>query len=79
MLRLHAYQFRLQYSDPQLISKVKEVTGDSLHQAFDSFASDESQVLTVEVLAPGKGHVIVALPTTERVQSLRKDVQVECS
>lgn len=60
-----------------MVAKVKEVTEDSLHHAFDGFSSDESQVMSVEVLGPGQGHVVVALPHSAKATNLRADVKVE--
>lgn len=66
-----------QYNDPEVVAKVKKATDDSIHLAFDGFASDESQVMTVEVLGPGAGHVVLTLPPAEKAQSLRPDVKME--
>jgi len=64
------------YNDPEVVSKIKHATDDSIHNAFDTLGSPESQVMSVSVLAPGKGLVIVNLPEYKEAQELRKDVTV---
>ena len=72
----HEYDY--QYKDPEAVSKIKELTKDSLHAAFDTIATRDAQLFTVKTLGPGPGKVIVLLMVQPEAETLRSDVTVEC-
>lgn len=60
-----------------MVSKIKEVSGDSIHSALDGFGDESSQRMSIDVLAPGKGTVITTFFTAEAVAaSVRPDVTI---
>lgn len=66
-----------QYRDPEVVSKIKKASGDSIRAAFDTLSKDDSQVLTSSIIAPGGGKVITLLPACEAAADLRMDVVVQ--
>ncbi len=64
-----------QYKDPDVVSKVKSVTGNTLHIGFDTVSAKESQILSVKMYAPGTGKLHVILYPDSEAQKLREDVQ----
>jgi len=65
------------YKDPDVIKKLKEATGDSIHLALDAISLHETHAFTVRVLAEGtKGRVIILSSTTDEVKAIRKDVDI---
>ena len=73
-----ADQSQWQYHDPDAVKKIKNATEDNVHFAFDSIANLQSSALCVNVLASGPGKIVVVLPVGKEVQSLRKDVDMNC-
>ncbi|KAI0748383.1 GroES-like protein [Daedaleopsis nitida] len=43
------------YTDPEVVSKIKKVTGDSVIKALDTISLQESQRITAEALSPESG------------------------
>ncbi|KAI0796242.1 GroES-like protein [Irpex lacteus] len=69
----------LNYKDADVISKVKAVTGDTLHIGFDTISAKESQILSVKMYAPGPGKLHVILYPDSEAQKLREDVEFTVS
>ena len=67
----------LQYKDPDVVSKIKAVTNDSLHHALDTISTETTEILSVNALGPGSGKVIVILAPHEAASKLRSDVAVQ--
>ncbi|KAH9844379.1 GroES-like protein [Rhodofomes roseus] len=65
------------YNDPDVIAKIKETTGDSLHVAFDTISVHDSQVLTVKTFAPGPGKLIVIQQPEEDAKKLNSKVTIQ--
>ena len=66
---------RLQYRDPDVVSKIKSVTGDSIHLGLDTISTTESQILSVKTFAPGPGKLNTILSNSAEAQKLREDVK----
>ena len=71
--------FCQQYKDPDVVEEIKEVTSNSLHHAFDTISTEDTQKLTVQALAPGPGKIIVILDESQAAQELRPDVKIQCT
>ena len=67
----------MKYNDPEVISKIKQATGDSIHIAFDTIAVLETQSLTIKTFAPGPGRIIVIQTPQEEAQKLKPDVKIQ--
>lgn len=65
------------YRDPEIISKIKAVTGDSIKRALDTIAVKESLRMTAEAIWPQGGKVNVILPPDPEATS-RNDVEIDC-
>jgi len=65
------------YKDPEVVAKVKAVTNNSLHAAFDTIAQLPTQSLTIQTFGPGAGKLVVIKPPQEDAQKLRKDVEIQ--
>jgi len=65
------------YRDPDLLSKVKAVTGDSLRIALDCFSSPESQKFSVGAIGTEGGKVLLLTRPSPEVVDLRSDVSVQ--
>ncbi|KAH9938112.1 GroES-like protein [Fomitopsis serialis] len=65
------------YKDPDVVSKIKEVTGDSLHVGFDTISVPESQVLTVKSFASGPGKLIVIQQPEDDAKKVNTEVAIE--
>jgi len=61
------------YRDPDAISKIKQLTKDSIHTVVDTISEDSSQIFAVNTLAPGPGKVLVLLGVNPKAASLRSD------
>jgi D-arabinose 1-dehydrogenase-like Zn-dependent alcohol dehydrogenase len=69
-----------QYKDQDVIEKLKEATGNSVHIALDAISSDETNAFTVRVLEEGaKGRIITLMPATDRIKVMREDVDIICT
>ena len=67
----------LQYRDPDMIQKVKDVAGNKISHVFDAISENDTQFASVKVLAEDKpGKVAIVLRHAEGIQDVRKDVQV---
>jgi hypothetical protein len=66
-----------QYRDPDVVSKIKQVSGNSIHSALDTYSEGGSQEITVNILGPGTGKLVTILDPSEEAQKLRPDVVVE--
>ena len=67
----------LQYRDPDMVQKVKDVAGNKISHVLDTVAGNDTQLASVKVLAEDKaGKVVIVLPHVEGIQDVRKDVQV---
>lgn len=70
----------LQYRDPDVVQKIKEVAGNKISHVFDAIAGNDTQLASVKVLAEDKpGKVTIVLPYAEGIQDVRKDVQISSS
>lgn len=74
-VRSHAHD--LQYKDPDVVSKIKQATGDSIHIAFDTIAVLESQSLTIKTFGPGPGRIIVIQSPQQEAQKLNPEVKIQ--
>ncbi|OCH94263.1 zinc-binding oxidoreductase ToxD [Obba rivulosa] len=66
----------LDYKDPEVISKIKETTHDSLHLAYDTISQLQSQMFTAKCMAPGAGKFVVIQPPQKAAQAIREDVKI---
>jgi len=71
MQTLHA-----QYKDPELLAKVKSVTGDTLRIALDCYSSPESQKFSVEAMGTEGGKVFLVTRPNPEAAALRSDVSL---
>ena len=70
-----------QYKDPETPNKIKEVTNNSLHLAFDAISQASSEEFTANTFGPGPGKIITILPsqvTPQKEEGIRDDIQVKC-
>ncbi|EPS98739.1 hypothetical protein FOMPIDRAFT_1031239 [Fomitopsis schrenkii] len=65
------------YKDPDVVSKIKQATGDSIHIAFDTIAVLESQSLTIKTFGPGPGRIIVIQSPQQEAQKLNPEVKIQ--
>ncbi|KAL4245995.1 zinc-containing alcohol dehydrogenase family protein [Abortiporus biennis] len=65
------------YKDPEVSSKIKAVTKDTLHHVFDTICTLQTQTLAMKTFAPGPGKLIVIQPPQPDAQILREDVQID--
>ncbi|GJJ16139.1 hypothetical protein Clacol_010419 [Clathrus columnatus] len=65
------------YKSPTVITDIKSATGDNIHIALDAFSTPESQQLTTNILAPGKGKIILILGIDETSKNMRPDVEFQ--
>jgi len=64
------------YHDEEIVSKVKNVSGDSIRVALDTFSEGVSQIITVNVIAPAGGKVITILSVSTEAAELRPEVTI---
>ena len=62
------------YKDPEVVSKIKAATSDSISYAFDAISEGGSQTISAESLGPSGGKVVLVLAQDPNATS-RKDVQ----
>ena len=62
------------YKDPEVVSKIKAATNDSISYAFDAISEAGSQTISAESLGPSVGKVVLVLGQDPNETS-RKDVQ----
>ncbi|KAI0665297.1 GroES-like protein [Cubamyces menziesii] len=62
------------YKDPDVVTKIKQATGDSITKALDAISLKDSQRITAEALAPSGGKVVLVLQPIPDATS-RKDVE----
>lgn len=67
----------VQYRDPDVVKKIKEATGDSIHKALDAISEASSQKITIEAFAPGPGKIVTILPPKDEARALRNDVTIQ--
>jgi len=65
------------YKDPDVIAKIKDVTGNTIHNAFDTISTVESQTLSIQTFAPGPGKLLTIQGPQQDAQKLREDVKVQ--
>ncbi|KAI0723773.1 GroES-like protein [Cerioporus squamosus] len=63
----------IDYREPDLVSKIKQATGDSVKYGADMIADDETKKVTVQAIGPSGGKV-VGLNPMQSQESDRKDV-----
>ncbi len=63
----------IDYREPDLVSKIKEATGDSVKYGADMIADDETKKITVQAIGPSGGKV-VGLNPMQSTEVDRKDV-----
>ena len=68
-----------QYRDPNLVKKVKDVTGDSVHIVLDAYSEEESQLICIKAFGPGGGRLMLVQHEAPYIRRLRKDVTVQCT
>ncbi|KAH9941947.1 GroES-like protein [Amylocystis lapponica] len=61
------------YKDPDVVEKIKSVTGDSIRSVFDTISDATTQGISVRAVAPGGGKVVIVLGPEANP---RTDVQV---
>jgi len=67
----------LQYRDPDVVQKVKDVAGNRISHVLDAKSGNDTQLASVKILAEDKpGKVVLVLPQAEGIQDVRKDVQL---
>ncbi|KAI1784002.1 chaperonin 10-like protein [Ganoderma leucocontextum] len=64
------------YRDPEVVSKIKKATGDSLTKAVDAIAELDSQRICAESLGPSGGKVVL-VQSAEEEATKRKDVVLQ--
>jgi len=65
------------YRDPDLLTKVKAVTGDTIQIALDCFSSPESQQFSVEAIGTEGGKVFVVTSPNPEAAALRSEVSLQ--
>jgi len=65
------------YKDPDVVSKIEDVTQKSLHHGFDTICNLASQSLSLSAYGPGPGKLIVIQPPQPEAQKLREDVIIQ--
>jgi len=65
------------YRDPDLLAKVKAVTGGALRIALDCFSSADSQQFSVEAMGSEGGKVLVVTRPNPKAAALRSDVSLQ--
>ncbi|KAH9844380.1 GroES-like protein [Rhodofomes roseus] len=63
------------YRDPDVVSKIKETTKNSLHHALDTISQESTQTLALNSYGPGPGKLITIQPLQEKAKQLRDDVE----
>ncbi|PCH36497.1 GroES-like protein [Wolfiporia cocos MD-104 SS10] len=63
------------YKDPDVVSKIKAATGDSIKDALDTISLVDSQALSARVIAPGGGTLVLLLAPKPEAK-VRDDVKV---
>ena len=66
------------YKDPDVVEKVKAVTGDTIRSVFDTISSADAQALSAAVVAPTGGKVIHVLGLAPEANS-RSEVERSCT
>ena len=64
------------YHDPDVVSKIKKATRDSIKRAFDAISESDTQRISAESMAPSGGLLILTRPAQPEVTS-RKDVKFQ--
>ncbi|RDX46877.1 GroES-like protein [Lentinus brumalis] len=64
------------YRDPEVVSKIKQATGDAVKHVLDTISEGDSQRISAESLGPQGGKVIVLLKPQPEATS-RKDVKLQ--
>lgn len=62
------------YKDPEVVSKIKQATGDSITNAVDTISLKDSQRITAESLGPSGGKAVLLLGPAAGATD-RKDVK----
>ena len=62
------------YRDPEVVSKIKAATGDSVKNVFDAISEESSQRIAAAAIAPSGGKIVLVLSTKPGATD-RKDVQ----
>ncbi|KAI0070949.1 GroES-like protein [Panus rudis PR-1116 ss-1] len=65
------------YKDPDVVSKVKAATGDSIHRGFDTISKSSSQILSAKFFAPSPGKLIVILIPESTVKDIKPDLDLQ--
>jgi len=68
-----------QYRDPNIVKKIKDVTGDSVHIVLDAYSEEESQLICIKAFGPGGGRLMLVQHEAPYIRRLRKDVTVQCT
>lgn len=67
----------IQYRDPDVVTKIKDVTSDSIHKALDAISEASSQTTAIQAFAPGSGKLVTVLSVAAEAQALREDVVIQ--
>ncbi|TFK92238.1 GroES-like protein [Polyporus arcularius HHB13444] len=73
LLKSFGADVTIDYREPDLVSKIKEATGDSVKYGADMIADDETKKITVQAIGPSGGKV-VGLNPMQSTEVDRKDV-----
>ncbi|TFK91792.1 GroES-like protein [Polyporus arcularius HHB13444] len=65
----------IDYRDPDVVSKIKQATGDSLKYAAEMIGEDQTHKIAVQAIGPSGG-TVVGLNVTQSTESGRKDVTI---
>ncbi|CCM05588.1 uncharacterized protein FIBRA_07816 [Fibroporia radiculosa] len=63
------------YKDPEVVSKIRAATGDSIRDSFDTISLRESQEISAKVIAPDGGRLILLLAPIAEAK-VRDDVKI---
>ena len=78
-VRFLTFSLRAQYRDPNIVKKIKDVTGDSIHIVLDAYSEEESQLICIKAFGPGGGRLMLVQHEAPYIRRLRKDVTVQCT
>ncbi|KAF8579984.1 GroES-like protein [Ramaria rubella] len=65
------------YKSPDVVAQLKSATHDSLHVALDTYATGETQTLSVNAFGPGPGKLVVIQNVDPEAQKVREDIVVQ--
>lgn len=69
------------YRDPETVTKIKAITGDSITKVLDCISTMESRQFWQDTISPEGGKVIVLLPLEDKDKDIKtppKDIVHQC-